>query len=139
MEFFNVLFANHTTTGSIYQTIPYDLTLAKRARFYMDGPKAAGAAGSVTIWFEHSASAYGTYDNYTQVRIFPATAGSAVQITDKWTNTVNIGQSTMTSGTLNPDLLPFFLRAKYEISGVTASASAGTASAWLVLNRDDTA
>jgi len=138
METFNVLFTDHTTTGSIYQTIPYDLTHAKRAKFYLDGPKAAGAAGSVTIWFEHSARAYGTYDNYTRVRLFGALAGSP-HITDYWTNTVNIGQSTMTAGYLDWNMLPAYLRVKYEISGVVASASAGTASAYLYLDRDDTA
>ena len=123
----HVLFAAHTTTGSIYQTHRLSLGNAKSVRFFCDGPINAGVGASCTVWFECAGSADDAFENYYGAVVHSLTVGSGAATSS--TNTFNIASSvsgSMKMGYLRPEFMPEAFRVKYEISGVTASAGAGT-------------
>jgi hypothetical protein len=134
-----VLFANHTATGSIYQTVAINTENYKNLQFWFCGPKNSGVGGSATIWFEHCTpeSIGATWENFPAMVILGA--GGATMSNRSLRSSYNITSSTggsMIAGYIDTDFIPAYVRVKYELSGVAASASAGTISAWMIGKRE---
>jgi len=132
------LFANHTTTGSVYNTAFYSTEGAKAVRFWIEGPYMAGAGSSAFIAFDHAMYEGGATQPFTGIKMIGAGGGSAAN------SGVQAGVFTIASGILHsficgyidPDFMPNCLQVRYEISGVAGSASAGTMTAFMSVARE---
>jgi len=132
------LFSGHTATGSIYNSVIYDTENAQNVRIWFEGPYKAGAGGSAIIAIDHAMYMGGAMQPFTGVRLIGA-SGSSASLTE-----VRAGVFTLASGVLHsfiafyidPNFMPNCVQARYELSGVAGSASAGTITAFMSVTRD---
>lgn len=133
------LFANHATTGSIYNTPFYPTENAKTIRFWIEGPFKAGVGASAFVAFDHAMYVGGATQPFTGVEMLGAGGGSTLF------QSVQPGVFTLASGILHsfifgiisPQLMPNCLQVRYEISGVAGSASAGTMTAFMSVGSEN--
>lgn len=132
------LFANHTATGSIYNTVIYDTENAKSIRFWFEGPINAGVGASASIFFDHSLRASGPFEPFTGVVLLGAGGGSISSLSLRSSAILASGiVGSFATGYVYPLFMPNCLQVRYELSGVAASASAGTVSAYLSVEREN--
>jgi hypothetical protein len=127
------LFANHTTTGSIYNTAFYPTENAKSIRFWAEGPYKAGVGASAFIAIDHAMYVGGATQPFTGMRMIGA-GGSSASLTQVTPGVFTIASGILHSfifGYIEPGMMPNCLQVRYEISGVAASASAGTMTAFM--------
>ena len=132
------LFANHTTTGSIYNTPFYDTENAKSVRFWFEGPYQAGVGASAFIAFDHAMYMGGAVQPFTGFRMLGA-GGSSAYLDATQPVAITLASGILHSfvcGYIDQNFMPNCLQVRYELSGVTASAGAGTITAFMSIGRE---
>ena len=132
------LFTGHTATGSIYNTPFYPTENAKSVRFWFEGPYKAGVGASAFIAVDHAMYVGGATQPLTTARLIGA-GGSSAYLTS-----TQAGVFTLASGVLHsfiafyldPQFMPNCVQVRYELSGVAASAGAGTITAFMSVERE---
>jgi hypothetical protein len=132
------LFANHTTTGSVYNTPFYNTENAKSVRFWVEGPYQAGVGASALIAFDHAMYPGGVVQPFTGFRMIGA-GGSSAYLTETRPAVITMASGILhsfTCGYVDKNFMPNCLQVRYEISGVAASSSAGTMTAFMAVERE---
>lgn len=132
------LFSDFATSGSVYNTPFYDTENAKSVRFWVEGPYKAGVGASAFIAFDHAMYMGGATQPFTGIRLIGA-GGSSASLTEVRPGVFTIASGILHSfvcGYIDTNFMPNCLQVRYEISGVAASASTGTMTAFLSIGRE---
>ena len=132
-----VLFANHTTTGSVYNTPFITTEGATSVRFWVEGPYKSGAGGSAFVAFDHAMYEGGAVQPFTGFRMLGA-GGSSAYLDATQPVAITLASGILHSfvcGYIDQNFMPNCLQVRYEISGVAGSASAGTITAFMSIAR----